>query len=390
MMQKTRVAFFADNLIENYDGAIRTMYQIIDRIPTGRFNYQFYTGEKPKHKFAHQLVQVPSIRLPINHNYKMAASFLATRSLEKSLDSFVPDVIHIATPSPLGHFALRYAQRNDIPVLSIYHTHFLSYVDYYLSQLSPLIPAARNYLISVMQSFYNLCDMVYVPTLCMKEELTQIGVFSNALTLWKRGLPTDTFSPDHRDEGYMRCLTSNVLPNVLFASRLVWEKNLATLIEIYKASEQDGLKYNFIIAGDGYALSSLKKEMPKAIFLGHCNHHILSKLYASSDVFLFPSISETYGNVVMEAKASGLPCVIAGGGGSQELVSDMESGCLCEPYATEEYLSRIDLVLTDRALRQKIIANGLKETQDLSWERLSERYFNDIHHLATYRPAMSA
>jgi len=381
-MSKIKVAFFADCLIENYDGAVRTMYQIINQIPTNRFEFLFITGDKPLGDFEHQILEVPSVRLPMNHNYKMTLSFMARKRLQDALDQFNPDVIHISTPSPLGHFALNYGTIRQIPILSIYHTHFLSYVDYYFESIPILIKSARKYMMGILRSFYNQCDLLYVPTQLIKNELQQIGVFTHHQVIWKRGLKVDQFSPSKRNPKMLDQITKNQNPNILFCSRLVWEKNLRTLIKIYRKAEKLGLAYNFIIAGEGYARRTMEHEMPNAYFLGNLDHDELSTLYASSDVFLFPSISETYGNVIPEAMASGLPCVIANGGGTVEFISDGVNGFLCTPNDPMHYLSNIRKILEDEKLKYQFIANGLAVTHSLRWNVLTQKYFQDILFLA--------
>lgn len=128
-MKKTRVAFFAETLIENYDGAVRTMYQLISRINIYEFDFLFICGQGPETLRGFKCMHVPAITLPINTNYTMALPLLAQRRLNESLNDFNPDVIHIATPSLLGQFAVKYSARERLPVISIYHTHFISYVD---------------------------------------------------------------------------------------------------------------------------------------------------------------------------------------------------------------------------------------------------------------------
>lgn len=389
-MKKIKVAFFADCLIEDYDGAIRTMYQIVDRIPMDSFEFLFVTGDPPKDSFAHKLIVVPRMPVPMNSNYKMALPMVGIRDLNKKLNQFAPDVIHVATPSPLGNFALGYAERHNRPVISIYHTHFLSYVDYYFRFMPSLIRIAQRVLISNMRSFYNRCDLVYVPTVQMMKELRSIGVFSNHLHLWQRGLPEGLFTPAKRDLSYIRSITHNTLPNVLFSSRLVWEKNLKTLIRIYQAAHIRGLKYNFIVAGSGHAQSALRKAMPHAFFMGHLDHEVLSKLYASADIFLFPSVSETYGNVVIEAMASGLPCVVGDGGGTRDIVRHDQNGWVCAPDDEQAYISGISLLLEDKERRNRYVSAGLKATQYLSWPELAQTYFEDIARLAHNQHLQSA
>lgn len=379
---KTKVAFFADCLIRDYDGAIRTMYQIIDRIDSNHFEFLFITGDGPKEDIGHPCIDVPSIPLPINNGYKISLSFLSNQRLQSVLEAFAPDIIHLATPSPLGHYGLRYARSHNIPVISIYHTHFISYAEYYFEKLPQMISVSRQYLMTVMQSFYNQCDLVYVPTDQIRNELRQMGVFSNHLKIWKRGVDTNMFSMEKIDIHFIESLTKNKYKNLLFASRLVWEKNLKTLVKIYNQIQKENLPYNLLIVGEGYARDQLEQEMPKSIFLGHTDHSTLSKIYASSDVFVFPSVSETFGNVVAEAMASGLPCVIANGGGTVEFIEQGVNGFLCRPYDEHDYVQRIDDVLSNDTLKTQFIQKGIKQTSTLSWDTLVKKYFEDIQFLA--------
>jgi len=381
-MRKIKVAFFADCLIENYDGAIRTMYEIINRIPKGEFEFLFITGDAPQQDFHHEVYEVPSLFLPVNKNYKMALTFPVSNQIKKALNEFGPDVVHIATPSPLGNFGMNYARVYNLPVISIYHTHFISYIDYYLKRIPGLINVTKKILISQMQSFYNQCDLLYVPTNEIRTVLKQVGIFSNHQKIWQRGIDRSMFSPSKRDDNYIQSITLNCRPNILFSSRLVWEKNLQTLIEIYDLAESQGLEYNFIIAGDGYAKNAMKKKMPKAYFLEHVQHEQLSVLYASSDVFLFPSISETYGNVVVEAMASGLPCVVADGGGTKDLIQDGVNGFVCQPYEPTTYLSAIKTLISDQEVYNSFKNQGLSFVANLDWESLVGEYFRDIESLA--------
>ena len=162
VQKKIKVAFFTDILIKDLDGAIKTMYQLIDRIPEDRFEYMFFCGTPPKHEFKYNLFKVPSVVIPFNISYKLALPGFRKKTILEKLDEFKPDVIHISTPSVLGFFALNYAQRNGIPVLSIYHTHFISYIKYYFKRLPFLIKPIEK-VISVQIKNVSLS---YTPPLC--------------------------------------------------------------------------------------------------------------------------------------------------------------------------------------------------------------------------------
>lgn len=155
-------------------------------------------------------------------------------------------------------------------------------------------------------------------------------------------------------------------------------KNLTTLIKIYDKSVRNKLPYRFIIAGDGCARRELENAMPNAVFTGELSQNELSKVYASADVFLFPSVSETYGNVVVEAMASGLPCVIARGGGTNDFIHHNESGIICNPNNDDEYIDAIESLRCDTTLKNKLVNNALKYTRGLSWDLLVSKYFSDL------------
>lgn len=377
-----KVAFFAEILIRDFDGASRTIYQLIDRIPKEDFTYMFFCGTAPTHDFEHKLYKTAAVTMPFNKDYKASFPYFEKSRMTAALDAFQPDVIHIATPSALGSFAVGYAEENAIPVLTIYHTHFISYMEYYFKSVPFLTGPAESVVAMGYRKFYNRCDLIYVPTEAMMTELKGHGVEEHRLKLWQRGLKHELFNPGKRDPAFMKNITGNDLPVILYASRLVWEKNVETLINIYKEIQKRGLAVNMVIAGDGVAENAAREKMPTAHFLGHVDHEELSILYASSDVFVFPSISETYGNVVVEAMASGATCVIAKGGGSQSLIDDGKTGFLCAPNDAADYVDKIDYVLNHPQEKLKMQAAGYQYTSQLDWDRLADTYFQDMEMLS--------
>ncbi|MES2061225.1 MAG: glycosyltransferase family 1 protein [Bacteroidota bacterium] len=381
-MRKIKVVFFADILVEDFDGAVRTMFQLIRRIDTAKFEYLFIYGAGPAKLMDFDSLKIPAIPLPINTNYSIALPILAKKRLNHKLQAFGADVIHIATPSLLGNFGLDYANRTGLPVISIYHTHFISYVDYYLKYVPVFIKGLKQRISKGHKSFYNRCDKVYVPSETIKTELREMGVYASKIKIWKRGIDAYLFSPDKKDKSIIRRLTGNTNPTIIFASRLVWEKNLETLFAIYDKMQAGAKPVNFLIVGDGTAWLACEARMPKAVFTGKIAHQQLAGLYASADVFLFPSVSEAYGNVVIEAMASGLPCVIADGGGSGDFIEHGINGFKCSPYDAADYVEKIELLLTNKALSIQFAAEGLQSSRKLSWEILAQVYFNDVRSLA--------
>lgn len=380
--KRIRVAFFAEILVEDFDGAARTMFQIIKRINRDDFEFLFFCGTGPEKLYGFDCIRIPAVGVPMNSTYKVAIPALAAGRIKSRLESFAPDVIHIATPSILGNFALKFAYTYQIPVISVYHTHFISYVDYYLRYAPFFIDMVKPLVSESQKNFYNQCDLVYVPAESISADLRSMDIDDWRLKLWKRGIDTRVFSPEKRNRNIMRRITGNSRPTVLFASRLVWEKNLETLIAVYTEIRKRNIAVNFLIAGDGVARKACEKRMHGAIFLGKMEHTELAVLYASADVFLFPSISETYGNVVLEAMASGLPCIVADGGGSADFIEQGVNGFKCRPNDPEDYLSKIVVLLGDEPLRMQFIEKGLEQSRSCNWEHLTGIYFDDLRSLS--------
>lgn len=377
-MSVIRVAFFADILIREFDGASHTIFELTDRIDRDNFKFRFFCGTLPNHTMNHEIVKIPSLPIPFNKTYRIALPAAARKKLLSSLDEFQPDILHITSPSLLGFFAIRYAKARNIPVISIYHTHFISYLDYYITKSKILKSVISKMTLKLMQKFYNKCDIIYVPTNVISIELEKYGIRKQLLKIWPRAINKNVFHPGKSLSKEMRHVLDNDRPNILFVSRLVWEKNLKTLIRIYSKAMEADKEYNFIVAGDGVAMDDLKIAMPNAKFTGHLDRNKLAGLYAASDVFVFPSVTETYGNVVAEAMACGIPCVIAHGGGSASLIKNGVTGFLVNPDDASGYIAKIEIILNEPDLKSQFIQSGLRYTDQISWDSLASQYFNDL------------
>ena len=229
MKRKTKVAFFADILVKNFDGASRTMFQLIERIPSEEFEFMFFCGLPPEQDIGHTVMKVPTIPIPFNSTYRLAIPMFSWFSMRRKLKKFNPDVIHIASPSPLGDFAFQYNWgKKKVPVITIYHTHFLSYIDYYLRTIPFLIKPTKNTVAFGQKLFYDQSSLMYVPTQQMVEDLNGFGFDTKKMKIWQRGINHQLFNPSKKDKNAFYEITGNHKPNIIFASRLVWEKNLGT------------------------------------------------------------------------------------------------------------------------------------------------------------------
>jgi len=392
-MRKIKIAFFAENLIDDFDGASRTVFQILNRIPSDEFEFMYFTAVPPQNgkSVNGEIFQFPSVPIPSNETYRAAIPYFSKGRMWDALDNFQPDVIHFTSPSPMSSYAKKYGKKRGVPVIAIYHTHFISYVKYYFRKMKWLTPLCESIVSKITHSLYNDLKRVYVPTKEITKDLKKLAKLDGSnLKLWQRGLDNELFNPNKKDTEYIKNkITHNDHPNILFVSRLVWEKNLDELTRLYDFFKKKETPVNFIIAGDGIALKELKQKMPNAHFLGARGHDDLSRLYASADVFYFPSDTETYGNVVIEAMASGLPCVVASGGGPKSYIQHLETGILCAVNDTEDYYNQILNLLGNKNLRSKIIYNALEFTKPLNWGNLVDIYFDDLRKIVRSRAAVT-
>jgi len=386
-MRKTRIAFFAETLERNIDGAVRTMFQIIDRIPTDQFEFLFFTATPPKgyNKTDHNFSVLESLPLPFNQKYRFVNIITQKPRINRELKWFRPDIIHIASPSMMGRAAAEYGNKYDIPVLSIYHTHFSSYINYYSQNLPIITELASSYIDHKLRAFYNRCSKVLAPTETIKKYLIEQKINEKCIDIWARGIDASLFSAKKRDESFIQQITGNKKKSVLFVSRLVWEKNLRLLADLHAYNTAKGDNYNFIIVGDGPAREVLESHMPGAFFLGKKDHHFLSTLYASADYFVFPSISETYGNVLLEALASGLPCIAANGGANTDIIKHGTNGFLCDINNYIDYYDKIQLLETQPTLTSLINENSIQFAHDCNWDRLVADYFDLLSNMANHR-----
>ncbi len=372
-----RVALFTDVLKENLDGVTYTLYNLIERVPKKKFEFLFITPYPPSEgvKLPFPVIVCRYIKMPLYGEYPLAFPYF-DRNLQKALEEFRPDLVHFTTPSFLGRYARSYAVSQGIPLVTTYHTHFPNYVDYYFKFL-PFLRFLKVLVPVILRFYYNRCDRVFVPTRPVLEDLAAMGIERNRMTIWARGIDTDRYSPRHRDDRHIDAMAGRGTLRVLFVSRLFWIKEISTIIKIYRVLEKTRPNVTMVITGDGPQRRYMEKRMPKAVFTGKLINKDLSKMYASCDIFLFPSITETFGNVVLEAMASGLPVVAAAKGGPAGIVRDGETGFLVTPKKIPEFVDRLTYLIDDTAARKKMSKNAVAYAKSQKWETLcKEMYAN--------------
>jgi glycosyltransferase involved in cell wall biosynthesis len=298
--------------------------------------------------------------------YRLALGL--SRRARKQLDAFRPQLVHLTTPDLLGRAGLRYAKRHNLPVVASFHTNFASYFKYMLG-LRQLDRVAWAYL----RRFYRHCDHLYVPTLSMRDELEQQGV-ETTMHLWERGVDRQRFNPRRRSLQWRRehgIADDEVV--VLFVARLRPEKGLHVLSSVLKTLQSRKIPHRSVIVGDGPGYGRLRKSLPQAVMPGHLEGTMLATVYASSDVFLFPSETETIGNVVLEAMASGLPTICADAPGPRSLVLHGETGWLANPRDENSFVEHTAWLLTAPTLRRSMAKQALERASSFTWDGCMRR-----------------
>ncbi len=371
-----RVALFTGNYNHIPDGVSRTLNRLVAFLERRGVPALVFapTVEDPPMAHAGTLVPVPSVPAPKRPEYRLTMGF--PREARERLEAFGPTLVHIATPDLLGFRALRWAGTQGLPVVASYHTHFTSYLRYYGLQW------LEGVLWSYGRWFYGQCEQVYVPSRSMAAVLRSHEI-AGGLRIWERGVDTERFHPRHRDPAWRRRLgISDDEVVVAFVSRLVWEKGLDVFADVVGGLRAQGLPARTLVVGDGPARAELEARLGAgAVFTGHLEGDALARAYASADVFLFPSDTETFGNVTLEAMASGLPAVCADATGSSELVRHDVTGFLAPPGQSAAFLDYTARLVRDAELRTRLGAHALARAERFSWDAVLERllgYYREV------------
>ena len=356
-----RVALFTGAYNHIADGVSLTLNRLVAFLEKNGFEVRVFapTVDEPPVDHEGTLVPVTSMAAPGRSEYRVALTLIG--DAKAALRAFQPDLIHIATPDLLGVSARQWALDHDVPLVATYHTHFSSYLKYYHMGL------LEGALWAYLRWFYAPFRHVYVPTASMEAVLRREGI-TGGLRRWARGVDTGRFHPRHRSMDWRRARglgDGEVV--VAYVSRLVWEKAPDVFAEVVEGLAARGIPHRSLIVGDGPARGDLEERLPQTIFTGRLDGDALPRAYASSDVFLFPSDSETFGNVTLEAMACGLPAVCADATGSRTLVEDGQTGFLAPSGDAEVFLEKTARLCAGAALRQQMGAAAHQRAQDFDW-----------------------
>lgn len=370
-----RIALFTGAYNHIADGVSLTLNRLVAHLERSGAAVRVFapTVEEPAVDHAGTLVPVRSVPAPGRPEYRISLGL--SRSARQELKAFRPNLFHVATPDLLGRSARKLARRWGVPLVASYHTHFSSYLKYYGLGL------LEGVLWAYLRRFYRPCQHVYVPSPSMAEVLRHRGITSG-LRLWQRGVDTSRFTPQQRSLAWRRArgiADDEVV--VTFVSRLVREKGLDVFAQVVEGLQARGLPCRCLVVGDGPARADLEERLPGAVFTGYLEDEALARAYASADVFLFPSDTETFGNVTLEAMASGLPTVCADATGSSTLVDDGRTGLLAPSGNVAGFLEATAHLVTRASARYRMGRAAYRRAQRYDWNAILSRmagYYDEV------------
>ena len=277
----------------------------------------------------------------------------------------------ISTPGPVGLCALLAAKILGLKTSGIYHTDFPQYVRI-LTDDSWMETLTWNF----MKWFYDQMDIVYVNSGDYRKALEARGISGDRIHILPRGLDTELFNPSRRESDFWkkRGLQSDEI-GLLYAGRVSKEKKLDLFSATVRKLRAEGLPVRGLVVGHGPYSEEFEKLFPEGIFTGYLSGKELASAYASADIFVFPSTTDTFGNVILEAQAAGLPCVVSDQGGPRELVSDGQDGFVTRGGDSGELCEAVRKLCADRNLRGAMGAAARKRVEDRSWPLAARKFW---------------
>ncbi|PYI53020.1 glycosyltransferase family 4 protein [Paenibacillus flagellatus] len=376
-----RVAIFTDTFLPDVNGVAGTLGRWVGYLESKKVQVQVYAPGHPEGAFdrygttmVHRFAGIPFVLYP---ECKLAIP--NPFHIRKSLRQFRPTLVHVATPFNLGLYGHRYARKRGVPLVASYHTHFDRYLSHY--KLQWLEPALWRYMIW----FHRDCRTVYAPSPSTADHLRAKGI--GPVELWPRGVDTGRFHPEaDRGEVLRRYGVAEDRFVYLYVGRIAAEKSVDVLLDAFRALPEDvAERSRLVVVGDGPMLAKLRESHAgsgRIVFTGFVQGQPLAELYAAANAFLFPSDTETFGNVVLEAMAAGTAVVGAAAGGVGDIVAHEMNGLLCPPGDAKAFAAAATRLYRDRELLARLSEGGRRHARMQSWDAIFARLLRSFEAVA--------
>jgi len=370
-----KIAFFTETFLPKVDGIVTRLTKTIEFLTkNGNEVIVFCPEGCPDSYKGAKIVGVAAMPLPLYPELKLG---LPGPAVSDKLEEFKPDLIHVVNPAVLGLGGIWLAKTNNIPLIASYHTHLPKYLEHYgMGMLEPLLwellKAAHN------QALLNLCTST-----AMVNELEDKGIQRTAL--WQRGVDTNNFRPDLRSKDMRNKLLGKYKDAdslLIYVGRLSAEKQIERIKPVLENIPGTCLA----LVGDGPHRNQLEKffENTNTNFIGYLSGEELASAYASGDIFLFPSSTETLGLVLLEAMAAGCPVIGANKGGIPDIINDGINGCLYDPdqpdNGQKSLIEATKKILLNKDKKEVMRKEARKEAERWDWNQATlqlQKYYSE-------------
>lgn len=360
-----RVALISGNYNMVRDGPTQALGRLVQHLLDRGAQVHIFcpTVANPQVQQPGTIVSVPSVAIPGRGEYRIPLGLIG--KTRERFETFRPNIVHVASPDRIARQAAKWARDNGVPVLASVHTRFETYPQYYhLGFLEPFVEAW-------LRRLYRRCDALVAPSDGMVDVLHRQRMHRD-IGIWSRGVDRDIFNSGVRDLELRRSLgIGDDEVAIGFLGRVVMEKGLPEFADTMNELTRRGVPHRVLVLGDGPAREWFAERVPEAGFAGYLMGEQLGRWVAGMDVFFNPSITETFGNVTLEAMACGVPVVAARATGSTTLVADGKTGTLVEPGNTAAFADAIQRYVEDPALRAEHGAAGEARSKTFDWDTIN-------------------
>lgn len=372
-----KIAVFSDAYLPQINGLTFTLQKMQDYMEKNDIQYNYFVPSNSGVGQAANIHPVQSMKFILYPECRVTLP-VYTRVARK-LDLFRPDLIHIMTPLSLGVMGLKYARDHGIPMTACFANDFAQYLSYY--HLQALEPAVWRYL----TWFYSHAELNFALSQYSAERL-RLRAIGN-IRVWGNGVEPELFSPRLFDAGLRSQYAGPDETLLLYVGRLAAEKEIEVIMDAARLLDARQIRYRLVCVGDGPLRETLSQmDLPRVRFVGYKVGEELRRLYAAADIFVFASRIETYGNVILEAMASGLPVVAVDAGGVTENLRHGMNGIACAPGDAPAMASGIQLLIKDEALRKTMAQNARQHALARSWEHSFDHLFEQFRLLGAAMP----
>jgi glycosyltransferase involved in cell wall biosynthesis len=355
-----RIAIFTETFLPKWDGIANTLCYLLDHLADREHQSLMFAPEgAPAHYANTRIVGLPSFTFPLYRDLKLVPPLV---SVANELAAFRPDVVHLVNLASLGVVGMRHARELGVPVVASYHTDMPAYVRLYgMGLLESTVWAYFRWL-------HNQADLTLCPSSYTKKQIERHGF--ERVAVWGRGVDTQRFAPGQADAAWRRRLSGGQPSRtlLLYVGRLATEKRIDWIRPVLDMLPDVALG----VVGDGPLRAELEDTFrgTPTHFTGYLGGEELAQAYASADLFVFPSPSETFGNVVLEAMASGLPVVAAGAGGPVDHVQHGDNGFLSDPEDPADFAALVWRCVSDVDARRSMAQTARAYAETQTWQRI--------------------